>query len=96
MISFHALISLLQMIAAFLIFLAGYLALFVFVILCIFTAAVIYKGADLLWAYKVKSNSEHDEVSPERKDNSGGSPELWQRFHHVFSGVSPFRSHRQQ
>ena len=96
MTSFHAIVALLQVIAAFLIFLASYLALFVFVILCIFTAVAIYKVADFLWAYKVKSNSVHDEISPERKDNSGGSPVPWQRIHHVFSGVSLFHSHRQQ
>ena len=96
MTSFHALIALLQVIAAFLIFLASYLALFVFVILCIFTAVVIFKGSDFLCAYKVKSNSVHDEVSPERKHNAVGPPEPRQRIHHVFSGASLFHSHRQR
>jgi len=96
MTSFHALTALLQMIAAFLIFLASYLALFAFVIICLVAAAFIYKGADFLRARKVKSNSQQVGDSSKRKDTSGGSPEPRQRMHQAFSGVSVFRSPRHQ
>jgi hypothetical protein len=92
--SFHAMIALLQALAAFLIFLASYLALFVFVILFLLTTAFIHKGADFLWAYTVKPNSRQVGDSSESKDNAAGSPETRQRIHHAFSGVSLFHSHR--
>jgi hypothetical protein len=94
MTSFHAVVALLQVIAAFMIFLASYLALFVFVILCLSTAVFIYKGADFLWAYTVKSDPRQDKDSFESKNNAGGSPETRQRIHHAFPGVSLFHSQR--
>lgn len=94
--SFQALIALLQVIAAFMIFLAGYLALFVFVILCLFTAVFTCKGADFLWAYTAKSGSQQVADSSEWKVNSADSPQPSQRVHHAFSGISLFHSHRQR
>ncbi|MGA8873485.1 MAG: hypothetical protein WB460_20235 [Candidatus Acidiferrales bacterium] len=46
---------LLQVIAAFLIFVVGYLALLFSAIVCIFIAALIAKGARLLWSYMMRS-----------------------------------------
>jgi hypothetical protein len=96
MTSFHALIAMLQVIAAFLIFIAGYLALFVFVIIALLTATFIYKGADFVWAYTVKSNSQHFGDSSERNNNVHSSLEPRQTIHSTFSGVPLFHSHKQR
>jgi len=96
MTSFHPLIALLQVIAAFMIFVVSYLALFVFVILCLVSAVSIYKGADFVRAYTVKSNSLCDRASSESKENTGGSLQPRRRIHHAFSGASLFRSAKHQ
>jgi predicted membrane protein len=92
--SLTALIAVLQVIAAFMIYLVSFLAVFVFVILSLVTLVFLYRGADFVWAYTVKSNLQDLEVSSEAKQIAGGLQEPRQRIHHPFSGVSLFRSHR--
>jgi len=94
--SLNALIAVLQVIAAFMIYIVSFLAVFVFVILCLVTLAFLYKGADFVWAYTVKSNLQDLEVTSETKQMTGGVKEPKQRIHHPFSGASLFRSHRSQ
>jgi hypothetical protein len=43
-----------QVIAAFLIFVIGYLALLVFAIMCLGASFFIYRGASLLWQYMMR------------------------------------------
>lgn len=92
--SFNALIAVLQVIAAFMIYIVSFLAVFVFVILGLVTLVFLYRGADFVWAYTVKSNLQDVEVTSETKQIAGGMQDSRQRIHHPFAGVSFFRSHR--
>ena len=97
MTSFDALVAVLQVIASFMIYIVSFLALFVFVILCLVTLVFLYKGADFVWAYTVKCNSQDLGVSPKMKlvpaESIAGSSER-ERILHPFSDLSSFRSHR--
>ena len=46
--------DLFQTVAAFLIFVIGYLALIVALIACVVTAVSVYRGARLLWSYTIR------------------------------------------
>lgn len=94
MTSFHALVAVLQVIASFMIYIVSFLALFVFVILCLVTLVFLYKGADFVWAYTVKCNSQDLGVSPKMKLVAERSQEFRERILHPFSDLSSFRSHR--
>jgi predicted membrane protein len=92
--SLSALIAVLQVIAAFMIYIVSFLAVFVFVILGLVTLVFLYRTADFVWAYTVKSNFQELEATSEPKQIAGGIQEPKQRIRHPFSGVSFFRSHR--
>ena len=94
MTSFSALAAVLQVIASFMVYIVSFLALFVFVILCLVTLVFLYKGADFVWAYTVKCNSQDVGVSHGMKHDAEGSREFRERILHPFSDVSFFRSHR--
>ncbi len=51
-----------QVIAAFLIFVIGYLALLVFSTMCLGTSFFIYRGACLLWLYMMRISVPTDRV----------------------------------
>ncbi len=80
MTSFATFNAVLQVIAAFVIFLAGYLALLLFIIIGLLIAELIYEGARLGRAYTVKCNSLDDGVTSEIKGNEPGS----RRMRHIF------------
>jgi hypothetical protein len=94
MTSFDALVAVLQVIASFMIYIVSFLALFVFVILCLVTLVFLYKGADFVWAYTVKCNSQNLAVPPEMKHDPAESREFRERILHPLSDISFFRSHR--
>jgi hypothetical protein len=94
MTSLDALVAVLQVLASFMIYIVSFLALFVFVILCLVTLVFLYKGADFVWAYTVKCNSQDLGVSPEMKHDADASQEFRQRILHPFSDISFFRSHK--
>lgn len=59
-----SLIALLQTISAFVVFIVGYLALLLSVVICFALATCVYRGGCLAWAYTVKSTSlDHNVVS---------------------------------
>ena len=58
-------LALLQLIAAFAIFAAGYLILLLFVVICFVIASCFCKIGGLAWAYTVKSASLDHSVIPQ-------------------------------
>jgi hypothetical protein len=87
----------LQVIAAVLIFVITYLAIFLSIVICLVVAECIYEGAGVLRAYTVKCDSpEHGVSSDERRNASGPSllRHTFQHFQHGISGASLFRSHK--
>jgi hypothetical protein len=57
--------SILQVLAAFVIFLLGYFAFFVFLIMCLFIAISLYEGVIWIRAYAVRSASANSSISPD-------------------------------
>ncbi len=82
MTSFATFNAVLQVIAAFVIFLASYLALLLFIIIGLLIAELIYEGARLGRAYTVKCNSLDDGVGSEIKGHTPGSRRLRHIFQH--------------
>jgi hypothetical protein len=72
----------LQMIAAFLIFIAGFLALFLFTVGCFVIAELAYGGVGLVRAYTVKINSLDDGPASIVKDKALWSWRLRFIFRH--------------
>jgi len=64
--------NVLQVIAALLIFVAGYLALLLLIIICFVVAELVLEGARLGRAYTVKCNSLDHRVASEIKGNTSG------------------------
>jgi hypothetical protein len=59
----------LQVIAAFVIFVVGYLVLLLFIVFCVVIATILYKGATLVRSYTTHVNPLDDDGTPEVKDN---------------------------
>jgi hypothetical protein len=57
--------SILQVLAAFVIFLFGYLVFFVFLIICLLIATGLYESAKWIRAYPVRSVSANSSMSPD-------------------------------
>jgi hypothetical protein len=68
------LFALLQTISAIVVFVVGYLALLVSVVICFAIATCVYRGGCLAWAYTVKSASlDHGVVSKVASDKDSAS-----------------------
>jgi hypothetical protein len=74
--------AVLQVIAAFLIFVASYLVLLLFIIIGLLIAELIHEGVRLGRAYTVKCSSLDDGLASEIKGNAPGSRRLRHIFQH--------------
>jgi hypothetical protein len=79
----------LQMIAALLIFVITYLAIFLSIIICLVIAEFIYEGAGLVRAYTTKSDSSEHGVSSQVKHRADGLSLLRYIYQHSIFWRAP-------
>jgi hypothetical protein len=80
--------SALQVAAAFLVFIVGYLALLLIIVLCLLAAEAVYQGVVFARTSLSKPTAAHEELSPAIAATVNGSSAFWGWTHRLTEGIA--------